>query len=437
MPTNNSITQATLQNIKPTGKVQFIRDASLSGFGIKVTAKGKASYFAEKRVRGGRTVRKQIGDTTLLSLKEAKQEAQELLLRLSKGEDVVKTAVIEAAPQHSLAKLLDRYITIRSAKKLKASTAAKYKQQITRLFDDWLTMPIDAISASMVEDKYTRLLKAGKSVNYINSAFRTLKAVINSTGVTTNPVTKASRIWALSLSSEPKNTFLRSGDIEKLLGDYAGFVWASDPTFPDLHAFLIFVLLTGCRKSEALSLTWENVTDREITFKDTKNHSDHTIPNVGLISDVINYRKHSNLQSGERVFLMTDDMLKTRLKKARERGDIGSFIVHDLRRTFAEHSQLAGFYPHQISLALNHSASDVTRKNYLAGKLAKLSNLRSMYTVYQNQLISYVNGGNDEVGIAKDYNGGNAKGTLEQRLLSSFPEYYRTLHGDLVEVLKS
>ena len=134
---------------------------------------------------------------------------------------------------------------------------------------------------------------------------------------------------------------------------------------------------------------------------------------------------------------MTDDMLKTRLKKARERGDIGSFIVHDLRRTFAEHSQLAGFYPHQISLALNHSASDVTRKNYLAGKLAKLSNLRSMYTVYQNQLISYVNGGNDEVGIAKDYNGGNAKGTLEQRLLSSFPEYYRTLHGDLVEVLKS
>jgi len=433
MPINNSITQVTLQNIKPTGKVQFIRDESLSGFGIKVTAKGKASYFAEKRVRGGRTVRKQIGDVSLLSLKEAKQEAQELLLRLAKGEDVVKTAVIEAAPHNSLAKSLDRYITIRTAKKLKASTAAKYRQQVTRLFDDWLTMPVHAISASMVEDKYTRLLKRGKSVNYINSAFRTLKAVINSTGVATNPVTKASRMWALSLSSEPKNTFLRSGDIKQLLGDYSRLVWASDPTRPDLHAFLVFVLLTGCRKSEALSLKWANVTDREITFKNTKNHSDHTIPNVGLISDVINHRRYPNLQDSERVFLMTDNMLKTRLKKARERGDIGSFIVHDLRRTFAEHSQLAGFYPHQISLALNHSANDVTRKNYLAGKLAKLSNLRSMYSVYQNQLISYINGGNDEAGVAKDYNGGGIDGMLQQSLISSLPQYYKTLHGELVE----
>jgi len=53
-----TITQKTIAKIEPTGAVQFVRDSSLTGFGIKVTAKGKASYFAEARVKGGRTVRK-------------------------------------------------------------------------------------------------------------------------------------------------------------------------------------------------------------------------------------------------------------------------------------------------------------------------------------------------------------------------------------------
>ena len=121
MPAIKSITQTTILNIRPSGQIQYIRDESLRGFGIKVTAKGKASFFVEKRVHGGRTVRKLIGDTDLISLREAKQEAQGLLLRLSKGEDVVRTAAIEAAPQGSLVKALEHYIAIKSANKLRAS----------------------------------------------------------------------------------------------------------------------------------------------------------------------------------------------------------------------------------------------------------------------------------------------------------------------------
>ena len=84
MPAIKSITQTTILNIRPSGQIQYIRDESLRGFRIKVTAKGKASFLVEKRVHGGRTVRKLIGDTDLISLREAKQEAQGLLLRLSK-----------------------------------------------------------------------------------------------------------------------------------------------------------------------------------------------------------------------------------------------------------------------------------------------------------------------------------------------------------------
>jgi hypothetical protein len=251
MPAIKSITQTTILNIRPTGQIKYIRDESLRGFGIKVTAKGKASFFVEKRVHGGRTVRKLIGDTELISLREAKQEAQGLLLRLSKGEDVVRTAAIDAAPQASLVKALEHYIAIKSANKLRASTASQYKRQINHIFKDWLTMPVNAISSSMVADRYTRLLKQGKSSNYINSAFRTLKAVINSTGISPNPVKQATAIWNISLSSEPKSTFLRASEIRLLVKQYMLSHLFQPITHMDLYGFLVFILLCVFRGDPA------------------------------------------------------------------------------------------------------------------------------------------------------------------------------------------
>jgi len=45
--------------------VQFVRDSALRAFGIKITAKGKASYFAETPRVDERSVQKIIGGTIL------------------------------------------------------------------------------------------------------------------------------------------------------------------------------------------------------------------------------------------------------------------------------------------------------------------------------------------------------------------------------------
>ncbi|NVJ95662.1 MAG: tyrosine-type recombinase/integrase [Marivivens sp.] len=430
MPSVKSITQTTLRNIEPTGQIQYIRDDSLRGFGIKVTARGKASFFVEKRVRGGRTVRQLIGDIELISLSDAKLEAQTLLYRLSRGEDVARSAKIEAAPLNSLAKTLDTYIVMRTATKMKASTAHKYRQQISYLFSDWLTIPVNAISMSMVEERYQKLRKANKSENYVNSAFRTLKAILNSASIIPNPVDQAMKHWSISLASTAKCTFLRSDEIKQLIDNYILGTLFIDAKAPQLEAFLLFILLTGCRKSEALNLTWADVTTKEITFRNTKNHLDHTVPNFGMISDVLNVCRHETNSSSERVFALTEDKLKKRLKAQREAGKLGNWTTHDLRRTFAEHSQLAGFYPHQIALALNHSPTDITRKSYLSGKLAKLSQLRNMYEVYQSQLLSYFHGGIDDAKVSPQYLGSRLDGVFEKSIMDIFPNYYRHHLGE-------
>lgn len=432
MPSVKSITQTTLRNIEPSGKIQYIRDDSLRGFGIKVTALGKASFFVEKRVRGGRTVRQLIGDIELISLSEAKQNAQTLLYRLSRGEDVARSAKIEAAPLNSLAKALDEYILMRSTGKMKASTAHKYRQQISRLFSDWLTIPVNAISMSMVKSRYTKLLQENKSVDYVNSAFRTLKAVLNSASVTPNPVNQFTKHWTTSLASTAKGTFLRSEEIKPLIENYILSTLFMDDKTSRLDAFLLFILLTGCRKSEALNLTWADVSDRELTFRNTKNHLDHTIPNFGMVTDVLNACRYETNVPNDRVFALTEDKLKKRLKAQREAGKLGNWTTHDLRRTFAEHSQLVGFHPHQIALALNHASTDVTRKSYLSGKLAKLSQLRQMYGAYQSQILSYFHGGIDDDKVRPEYTGSRLDGVFERPLMDIFPSYYRHHLGDEV-----
>ena len=438
MPLVKSITQSTLNKIEPTGKVQFIRDESLRGFGIKVTAKGEASFFVEGRVRRGRVIRRQFGSVELLSLREAKTEARELLLRLSRGEDIARTAKIEAAPQDSLTKTLERYVSIKTtSKKMKESTAAKYRQQIKSLFSDWALMPVNAIPSHMVTDKYAELVKSGKSVDYVNSGFRTLKALFNHAGVTPNPVSETGKRNGVSFSSAPRNTFLRSDQIRELIASFGQSAWLADPNSPDLQSFLLFILLTGSRKSEALNLRWKDVNGREITFLNTKNKRDHTIPNVGMITDVLASRRRSDAKPEDTVFLLTEDRLKTRLKKAREKGFIGDWTTHDLRRTFAEHSSLAGIDLHQIGMALNHTPVGVTTKSYLGGNLAKLSSLRRMYQLYQGQLMSYLMGGNDEQGIDADYIGEDENGIFQDQIVAAFPNYFEFRVPGILEAMEA
>ena len=49
---HTEITQRTIAKVKASGSPYFIRDSNLVGFAIKVTAKGKATFILEIRVKG-------------------------------------------------------------------------------------------------------------------------------------------------------------------------------------------------------------------------------------------------------------------------------------------------------------------------------------------------------------------------------------------------
>lgn len=81
------ITQRTITNIKATGSVYFIRDLQLTGFAIKVTATGKASYIAETRIKSAAGIRIDIGSVDTERLEEAKAECRSIIALAKRGID--------------------------------------------------------------------------------------------------------------------------------------------------------------------------------------------------------------------------------------------------------------------------------------------------------------------------------------------------------------
>jgi len=380
------ITQTTLNNLKATGSIYFIRDNDLKGFGIKVTAKGQATYIVEARIKGGRTTRISLGSVDLLSLRDAKQDAVVQLLRIKKGEDVQRTIAEEKSSHDTLRVHLDTYL---ATKPLAKGTADGYQNVMNAFFKDWMTMPVEAISEKLVQDKRSKLKKRGLSDDYINRGFRTLKLILNTAELPhQNPVSKFYKKWKLSLQSTNKHHFLLQDQIVEIINGFtnecAGWRVSGDKP---IYSFLMFLILTGCRKSEALDLVWNDVTDERITFLETKNQRKHVFPNIGMITDVIEQMRMYGDEPHNRVFRMTYSILRNAFDPINKEM---KFVLHDLRRTFAEHANLCGYDDNMIGMALNHKTVSFQRRTYMSGELAKTELLKDMYLKYQKQLAYYL-----------------------------------------------
>ncbi|MEO9575794.1 MAG: integrase family protein [Tateyamaria sp.] len=390
------ITQRAIASLEPTGSVQFLRDSDLQGFGIKVTAKGKASYFVEGRIKGGRTVRKAIGSVDHIALDQAKTDAKGMLYRLSKGIDISKErstpAPLSVEPD-TLQDALDKYLLTRVS--LRETTINDYKKVFANCLPELLHIPIEDISKETVAVKHRELTKQGKSTAYVNKAMRTLKAVFNSTDLTRNPVTQFYESSGVTTKPTARHRYLSAHEISEIVHltrrDKDAIPYPNvNRDFADL---LMFYLLTGCRLNEALGLKKSDYNHREdtLTFRDTKSGRDHTIPCTGWIKRIVS--QFATTEDDSPLFPFTYSTYRHQFDIHRRiLGFHDAWTTHDLRRTFAEHCQLIGVDLHVISACLNHAPVGVTRTSYLGGGLAKKHMLSEVYGQLQRQYSAYVKG---------------------------------------------
>lgn len=141
----------------------------------------------------------------------------------------------------------------------------------------------------------------------------------------------------------------------------------------DLSLLVIFLLDTGARAGEALSVTWKDIANGSVSFWCTKNGSPRSVPLTKRLRDLLTCSYSDFLASNqfenpsvEKVFKSTDysefNYLWQKAKKALGFGGDKQFVPHCLRHTCASRLAQAGVPIITIKEFMGHKNIQVTMR---------------------------------------------------------------------------
>jgi integrase len=391
----------------PGRKAVLYLDIDFPGFGVRVSGNTK-SYFVEGRPKGAaRAVRITVGRTDKISLKQARDLARVRLGELAQGinanvrdraaREAEKRKAVQAAQIPTLRGALDEYLAAHGD--LRPITTSNYKNDFRLHFGDWLDRPAPEITRDMIEARYRKLCarpltdwkgrrrKDAKGRPIIGGAtsasraFRYLRAVLayaleryreaDGTPILAsgNPVLclSALRLWK---RPQRKTRFIPVQKLGALLDALAPKLDAKKSH--DLYrnavrdAFLL-ALLTGCRRSEVLTLEWNDV-DLDtllLTFPLTKNHRRHFVPIGQTVAAMLERRKGA-CGMGARFVFPAETKVGHVVSVWKPLTEIceatgATFSFHDARRSFVTYAtEYCDISELAVGALINHASGNVT-----------------------------------------------------------------------------
>lgn len=372
-------TQKRIRDLAPPaeGRAEYV-DTDQPKLRVRVTSSGHKSFAVLTKDRAGEARRITLGSWPTMSVETAREEAGKVLGKILNGIDPVAEKRKVRAESMTLGELLSRYLDGRD---LKPKTKIDYTIKLKMGFPDWLTMPASKITEAMILRRHRELTDkfANDSTNGI---FRSLRLVIRFGvaigAIESSPVAILSnaRLWHRShrkdrvIPSDKLGVFLRGV--------------RSMPNIQD-QAMLQIMLFSGLRLSEVLGLRWDDVdlTRRILTVRDTKNHTNHSMP---IAEPLVPVLIELNDQTGDTplVFTTTGKQRsypkKTIMRAIKITGV--EFGPHDCRRTFATISEAVGCPTTLTKRLLNHITDRDVTGGYIKTEMDTLRQAVSKIAAY-------------------------------------------------------
>ena len=196
---------------------------------------------------GGHTRRVLIGRYPTISAVAARQAGLEFALEWGRGADkkvMIGAPTLQAAMEAYLARPKLRSEAHKNSLRLQFELHLK----------DWLRLPLDEISKSMVVERHRSLAKTPSAANHLFKYFRTVW-------------NHARRVHDLPASPALAIEWFKENPVGQIIEDLRERRRALDEVASPIHAvFYKLLLFTGLRKTEALTLEWKNVHEDHIHF---------------------------------------------------------------------------------------------------------------------------------------------------------------------------
>jgi integrase len=333
------------------------------------------SYIVQREINR-RSVRVTIARTHEMTVSNARAEASKLMLSMRNGHNpnvgkkpIPAPVVKEAA---TLQMLLDQHVESLKLKGCEFSSV-RYPRSLALHVGDWLPMPVESITRDSVIERHRKVgVNVGKKTS--NAVFRTLRALYNQYRIDhpdfNNPVEILSlkKLW---FPEKPRDVRIKHHEIKRWLESVQ-----TDVKNPVHRDCMVFLLLNGLRKNEAMNLSWDQVDFEGKTFRitKTKNKKPLELPFTDVTESILqrlwSTRDTGNTLTSPWVFpskVSETGHLYTvskSLERITEKTGL-TIRLHDLRRTFVSVANGIKIPHYTIKKLVNHSSGgDVTASVY-------------------------------------------------------------------------
>ena len=318
-------------------------DSEVRGLVLYVGKRSKTWYF-QKDI-GGKTQRVLIGRFPTISAQVARQTAMEFTLEMSRG--VGKTLQI-GAPNLEVA--METYL---ARPKLRSEVhKLSIRQQFNNDLKEWLKLPLDEITKAMVASKHRSMASRPSAANHTLKYFRTVW-------------NNARRVHDLPESPTMAIEWYVETPSGQIIEDLKTWRCEVDDLPNPIHQVLYgFLLFTGFRKSEALTLEWKNIHEDHIHLPMTKNGRSFDLPILQIHHEIL-----APLRGFSRKWVFPSP--KSDAGHINKPAKI-SWSPHAHRRTFATVAMEAGVLEEIVGRLLNHTPLSITGQRYARPSLDAL-----------------------------------------------------------------
>ena len=365
---------ARLDGPDPSGNKAFYWDTEQKGLGLVVSGTTATKSWVVQSDAGGKTKRIAFADATLLSLADARKRARRMLLDLHDGIDPRAGRVRAATLRQTLQSYLE------ANRGLSERSRSGYRTFVEAYLKRWLDRSLREITREDVERRHTEIAAEvaergkGSGGATANAAMRALRVLYNfalerDASMPANPV-RLRRQWF----SVPRRT--RSVVNGELPVFYRAVMELENPVARD---YLLLLLFTGLRRTEAARLTWADVDLPakviRIPGSSTKSGRKLDLPITAPVMDLLRRRE----ADGRERYVFAADSRSGHIEEPRHPLDLVAektgirVSAHDLRRTYVTAaSETPGISELQIKMLVNHALPRDVTAGYIMASVESL-----------------------------------------------------------------
>jgi integrase len=360
------LTKKSIDAFEATGKLEYLWDAEVKGFGVVITPAGSKSFILNYRNQDNRSRRKTIGKYGHLTLEQARDFARELTYRIAKGEDPVQQDEMQRSQptfEEVAKRFLDDHSSIRSRPATHASNVQILAHMILPHFGK---MKIRSIER---KDIYDYLAKNRHRPIGANRSLAAMSSIMSKAELwgyrdrNSNPCFGVERF--------PENRRERFLSEQEFAALESAMQRAERNLTESPHVLAMFRIMmhTGCRPGEARHLKWDYVDLNTKIIRLPKEATKEKRPKTLFITPYLEgVLKNIRRMEGNPYVVVSErndgkpimDVKKPwdRIKKAA--GITTELHLHDLRHSHASMANALGYSLPMIGALLGHTQAQTT-----------------------------------------------------------------------------